>query len=191
VPRRRLILVKHGQPVLDPSVPPREWRLGREGEEQSQRLAERLRIFLPFILVSSPEPKAARTAQIVGARLGITPSVVDGLEEFDRPAMPIVSSEEHERLNAGIFTTRTLPALGRESADAALARFTTAIDQALVSITSCETLVVVSHGTVIALYVEQTSGRDAFDVWKTLSCGDFIVHETGDGPESCRAEVRS
>ena len=78
---RRLILVKHAQPVLDPAVPSREWRLTREGEEQSQRLAGRLRTFLPFTLVSSPEPKATRTAEIVAGTLGITSAVVDLLSD--------------------------------------------------------------------------------------------------------------
>lgn len=133
---RRLILVKHAQPELDPAVPPREWRLAHDGEEQSQRLAQRLRAFLPFTLVSSQEPKAVRTAEIVAATLGITSAVVDGLEEFDRPAMPIVTPEEHTRLNASIFTTRALPVLGRESADTALARFSAAIDRALAPLPS-------------------------------------------------------
>lgn len=169
---RRLILVKHAQPVLDAAVPPREWRLGREGEEQSHRLAERLRTFLPFTLVSSPEPKAVRTAEIVAATLGITSAVVDGLEEFDRPAMPIVTRGEHTRLNASIFTTRARPVLGRESADAALARFSAAIDRALAPLPSRHTLVVIAHGTVIALFVAQQTGRDAFELWKRLECAD-------------------
>ena len=174
---RRLILVKHSQPVLDPAVPPREWRLGREGAEQSQRLDERLRAFLPFTLVSSPEPKAVRTGEIVATILGITNAIVDGLEEFDRPAMPIVTPEEHERINASIFTTRALPVLGRESADAALARFRAAIDRALAPLPSGHTLVVIAHGTVIALFVAQQTGRDAFELWTSLECADWLQLE--------------
>lgn len=173
-PSRRLILVKHAQPVLDPAVSPREWRLAHEGEEQSHRLAQRLRTFMPFTLVSSPEPKAARTAEIVAATLGIASAVVDGLEEFDRPAMPIVTPEEHRRLNLSIFTTRTLPVLGRESADAALTRFSAAIDRALAPIPAGHTLVVIAHGTVIALFVAQQTRRDAFELWKRLECADWF-----------------
>ena len=174
VSSRRLILVKHAQPVLDPAVAPREWRLGRDGEEQSHRLAERLSAFLPFTLVSSPEPKAVRTAEIVAATLGIASAVVDGLEEFDRPPMPIVPPEEHKRLNASIFTTRALPVLGRESADAALARFNAAIERALAPLSSGQTLVAIAHGTVIALFVAQQTGRDAFELWTSLKCADWF-----------------
>jgi broad specificity phosphatase PhoE len=173
----RLILVKHAQPVLDPAVAPREWRLGRDGEEQSQRLAAHLSAFLPFTLVSSSEPKAVRTAEIVAATLGIASAAVDGLEEFDRPAMPIVTPDEHTRLNASIFTTRAQPVLGRESADAALARFSTAIDRALVPLPSGHTLVVIAHGTVIALFVAQQTGRDAFELWRSLECADWFELE--------------
>ena len=180
----RLILVKHAQPVLDPAVPPREWRLGREGEEQSQGLAERLRMFLPFTLVSSPEPKAVRTAEIVAATLGTVTSIVEGLQEFDRPAMPIASPDEHERLNAPIFTTRAQPVLGRESADGALARFSEAIDRVLASTPAGRTLVVIAHGTVIALLVAQQTDRDAFELWKSLDCADWFELEMRAGPEA-------
>ncbi len=36
---RRLILVKHSLPVLEPAVPAREWRLGEEGRRRCAGLA--------------------------------------------------------------------------------------------------------------------------------------------------------
>ena len=119
---RFVVLVKHAQPVLDAEAPPREWRLAAEGEAQSVELAERLKTFLPFTLVSSEEPKAVATAAIVARALGVPHQVRDGLEEFDRPAMPILSPEEHNRVNAVLFEQRDVPVLGRESANAALGR---------------------------------------------------------------------
>ena len=169
----RIVLVKHAQPVLDARVPPREWQLAAEGEAQSRHLAQRLRAFVPFRLVSSAEAKARRTAEIVAGELGIAVDVVDGLEEFDRPAHPIVSREEHERLNARIFDERSSPVLGRESAVIALARFSAAVTRARADTPDSHDLVVVSHGTVIALFVEQVTGRDARETWRTLQCAEF------------------
>jgi broad specificity phosphatase PhoE len=160
---------------MDPSVPPREWRLGSEGEEQSRLLARRLSLYLPFALISSKEPKAVRTAQIVAAYSGVAPQLVEGLEEIDRPAMPIVTAEEHERQNAPLFNARGAPAPGSESADAASARFHTAMVRAVEQASSNQNLVVVSHGTVISLFVEEQTGVDAFTVWKRLGCGEFVT----------------
>ena len=184
---RVVVLVKHAQPVLDANVPPREWRLSAEGEAQSAQLAERLKVFLPFALVSSPEPKAAATAAIVSAALDVAYHVRDGLEEFDRPAMPILSPEEHDRVNAALFAHRSAPVLGRESADAALARFDAAITASLET-TDAPHLVVIAHGTVIALFVERYTGREALEVWRGLRCTDFV---TLPGPSLARRPARS
>ena len=185
---RLLVLVKHAQPVLDGEAPPREWRLSAEGEAQSAQLAERLKAFLPLALVSSPEPKATATAAIVSAALGVPHEVRNGLEEFDRPAMPILPPEEHDRVNAALFAQRSVPVLGRESADAALARFEAAIDGALAATDQRSNLVVIAHGTVIALFVERHTGRDALEVWRRLRCADFV---TLLGPALARRAGRS
>ena len=175
---RILILVKHAQPILDAGVPPREWRLSPEGEQQSTQLAERLKAFVPFTLVSSPEPKAARTAEIVAQAVNVPYRLVAGLEEFDRPAMPITSREEHERTNQAVFATRSVPVLGRESADDALARFDSAIRRAFASTDPSHDLVVIAHGTVISLFTERYTGRDAFEIWRSLQCGDYLTIPT-------------
>ena len=156
-----LVLVKHAQPVLEPDVAPRYWRLGPEGEAQSRALAALLAQFLPLALFASPEPKADATATIVGEALSVPVRTVDGLEEFDRPALPILSKAEHERLNAAIFADLSTPVLGRESGHAALARFAAAIEGALEQTPEGHNTVVISHGTVIALYVAAQRGNDA------------------------------
>lgn len=112
---RHVVLVKHALPELDPDRPAREWMLSDEGAAQSERLAGRLRSFAPFRLVASPEPKALVTARIVAARLGVSVSVVEGLREFDHPALPLMSKAQHERVNAPIFADPGRPALGMES----------------------------------------------------------------------------
>ena len=171
---RWLVLVKHAQPVLNANVPPREWRLGTEGEEQSRELAERLKAFLPFTLVSSNEPKAMQTAAIVATTLGVISRVANGLEEIDRPAMPILSRDEHERLNAALFRTRSIAVVGHESADTALARFEAAIQDTLAAVDVSTNVVVIAHGTVISLFVARCTGRDALDAWRALRCADFV-----------------
>lgn len=172
-----LILVKHALPVLDASRPAREWLLGPEGEAQALALAGQLRAFLPFRLVSSTEPKALRTAEIVASELGLILTPVDGLREFDRPVLPIMNPAEHERLNAEIFTKRDTPVLGQESANQARDRFAAAVAEHVRATSAGEHLVVIAHGTVITLLAGMHNPIDELALWKQLSCGSFVVLE--------------
>lgn len=171
---RRVVLVKHAQPALDPSVAAREWRLSDEGEAGARRLAAWLRRFVPLQLVSSREAKARRTSEIVGEALGVTFRIVDDLKELDRPVLPIVAAEEHERFNAAVFRDVDRRVIGTESAAEALARFGKAIGREM----ACDGdahLVVISHGTVISLLAAAHNHLDAFDLWKRLRCPAVVV----------------
>jgi broad specificity phosphatase PhoE len=169
-------LVKHAHPLMDATKPAREWDLAFEGERQAKRLGALLRRFVPCRLVTSPEPKALRTSQIVAGELGISPTTVDGLREIDRPVLPIMSSREHERLNARIFMEFDRRIMGRESAREAQTRFAVAIETELAR-TEEANLVVVAHGTVISLLVSQHDNIDPFELWKRLQCPSFVVLE--------------
>lgn len=170
----RLVLVKHARPVLDPAQPAREWRLGPDGEAQAASLAKRLAGFLPCDLISSPEPKAAKTAAIVAGMFGLEWRAVEGLHEFDRPVLPILPADEHLRLNARLFREPNRPVLGTESARVALARFSAAL-LAEIHARRARNLVVISHGTVIALFVAAHNAIDAFGFWRALDCGGIAV----------------
>ena len=169
-----LVLVKHALPVLEPSKPAREWQLGAEGELQSKRLASRLRAFAPLRIVTNPEPKASTTGQLIAVELGLHVSSVDGLREFDRPVLPLMSQSEHERENAAIFADLNRRVLGAESGRDALHRFSEAIGAELAR-TGAQSLVVITHGTVISLFVAAHNQVNAFELWKELACPSFVV----------------
>ena len=169
-----LVLVKHALPVIDASKPAKEWQLGAAGELQTEALAAHLRAFAPLRMVASPEPKAARTAALVAARLSVAVRIVAGLREFDRPRLPFLSKEEHERANADIFTNPSRRVLGNESAHDALERFAAALDAELEQ-TQTQTLVAIAHGTVISLFAGAHNAIDAFALWKQLVCPAYVV----------------
>ena len=66
--------------------------------------------------------------------------------------------------------------LGAESGQEALSRFSAAIDAALAKI-DAPTLVAITHGTVIALFVANYNDVEGFDLWKRLECASFVVLE--------------
>jgi broad specificity phosphatase PhoE len=170
-----VVLVKHALPELEAGVAPRHWTLGRRGEEGARRLALELRRFGPCRLEHSPEPKARRSAELVALELGIERHERGGFEEIDRPAQPILSRAEHAAHNAGLFAQPARAVVGNESAEQALARFESALAAALLDTPAGEPLVVVTHGTVIALLVAAHNPVDGFALWQRLQCPSFVV----------------
>jgi broad specificity phosphatase PhoE len=76
-----------------------------------------------------------------------------------------------------ILVKHAQPVLGRESAEAALTRFSAAIERVIAPIPHGHSLVVIAHGTVIALFVARQTGRDAFELWKRLECAEWFELE--------------
>lgn len=173
-PSRQLVLVKHALPELDPTRPARAWVLGTEGERQAAVLADELRRFMPFRLAASPEPKASRTAGIVADALGLGVHLDDGLREIDRPVLPIMPRDEHERYNLRLFAEFDRPVIGAESAREAQQRFSAAVARLLAQDPS-QNHVVVAHGTVVALFAAGRDQAKAVALWKRLQCPSFVV----------------
>lgn len=174
---RRLVLIKHAMPILEAGEPAGNWRLGPEGERQAQELADELASYRPFALFSSDEPKALRTAEIVGSTVGETVRVIPGLRELDRRVLPVVDQRGHDRLNRPIFEQPSRAMLGDESADAARARFTAAIGEVLDSVAEEVDMVAITHGTVMALFAASHGGFDPWKLWRKLECCDRITFE--------------
>jgi broad specificity phosphatase PhoE len=176
VRQRFVVLAKHGSPALDPTTPAREWALSTRGESEALLLADKLRPYAPFQLVSSCEPKARRTADLVAEALQTTIRVVDDLREIDRPVLPIMEPARHRELNRPLFREPDRAVFGSETANAALCRFQAAI---LIEANRCApaSLVAISHGTVIALLVAMHNSVDGFELWSEFGCGEFVVLE--------------
>jgi 2,3-bisphosphoglycerate-dependent phosphoglycerate mutase len=172
---QRVILVKHAMPVIEEQSAPRDWELGALGRLQSQELSKSLATFDVVTIYSSREPKARQTAEIIARGLDRKRILADGLEEFDRPVLPMVSQDEHARLNRPIFDHPSRKVLGRESANAAFARFDSAVQKIVAEERRNNgTIVVVSHGTVISLFVSRYNPIDGFDFWRNLSCPSYV-----------------
>lgn len=170
----RLVLVKHAAPAIDPGLPAHRWPLSRKGEARCVPLAERLAAFRPVVLATSPEPKARRTADVVAARLGLAAAIVEGLREHDRSEVPYLGDGEFEAMVARFFAHPTDLVFGRETAEFALSRFSAAVDGVLDRHPS-GTMVIVAHGTVIALFVAARVGAEAFPLWRRLGLPSFVV----------------
>lgn len=173
-PPRRLILVKHGQPRIDPDAPPSTWPLSDEGRAAATALAARLDRYEPAALVSSVERKAVETAQAIAAVLGVPVSQDADLGEQHNETGGFQDALVFEALVARMFREPHHLVLGEETGEAARLRFDAALDRQLAA-HPVGTLVVVAHGRVISLWAAQVLGIDAMPLWKRLGLATALV----------------
>lgn len=171
---RKLILVKHSLPAIDPAVPAREWHLSDVGRERCQALAGRLAAYGPDVIVTSLEPKAIETAQIVADVLGLPFVTAPDLHEHDRSHVGFETRERFEQQVAEFFLKPDQLVFGAEAADQAHRRFADAAHN-LIEEHAEENLLVIAHGTVITLFVSHAAQVEPFALWKRLGLPSFVV----------------
>jgi broad specificity phosphatase PhoE len=164
-----LLLVRHSEPARDPAVPAEEWPLSNEGRRRWNALAERLAAFSPVALLTSPEPKALETAQLVAPRLGLGVDVEDGLRETGRRTVGWLPPDDLDGGVRALFDRPDEIVFGEESGAHALARFQAAVADVP------EPAVVVTDGTILSLFAAARTGRDAYEIWRGLVLPDIVA----------------
>jgi broad specificity phosphatase PhoE len=173
---RRLVLIRHSMPEIDPAVPAREWRLSEDGRRRCVRLVREVSAFDPAVVVTSQEPKAIETGQLLAEGLGVGCETAGGLHEHRRPRAPWEGREAFEAKVARFFERPETLVFGEETADQAEGRFRAALDKVLERHRQGN-LAVVSHGTVMTLLVAGSNQVDAFGFWRRLGLPAVVVLE--------------
>ena len=119
------------------------------------------------------EPKAVETAEIVARALAIPVRPVDGVEEHHRDNVPFLPIGEFEESVRRFFSKPNQLVLGTETARQALDRFTAAVDGLIKSHQSDS--IVVTHGTVMTLYVADVAGVEPIGFWRRLGLPSFVA----------------
>jgi broad specificity phosphatase PhoE len=156
--------------ATDRAVPPKQWRLSQPGLDLCLPLADALRPYTPEILLSSREPKAIDTANLIANQLGLSVHIAAGLDEHRRPYI----AEGFKDLMQRFFQAPDECVFGEESAVEATDRFGTAVDAA-VKVNAGNTLAIVTHGTVLALYAAPLFGLEPYFLWTRMSHPSFVV----------------
>ncbi|MEA2708909.1 MAG: hypothetical protein QOF78_1510 [Phycisphaerales bacterium] len=173
---RKLILIKHASPLVIPGTPSEKWNLSDKGRESCGPLAEAIREHEPQRIVSSEEPKARETAEILGEKLGVPVEIAPGLHEHDRSNVPHMRTGEFISHMELFFRRPMERVLGRESAVQALDRFESAVN-AVLEKHPAGNIAIVSHGTVIALLAAEHADRYGFDLWREMGLPSFLTFE--------------
>lgn len=168
--------VRHSMAEPDESRPPTDWQLGDDGRTAARRLAERLEV-APEIgaLVTSTEPKAVATAEVIGERWAADVHEDDRLREAARRWIgPGYRAVAHRYLRGEEID-------GWEHHDDVAARAEAAVDDAA-AIAGGKPVVVVSHGLVLAVHLGRRLGQgfDAESFWSCLAFPDaWALDERG------------
>jgi broad specificity phosphatase PhoE len=173
---RRLILIKHSQPEIDPHKPAAEWPLSVVGRAKCAALTPQVKLYAPAQIFSSREPKAAKTAQIAAGQLGMSFQLADDLHEHDRRNVRWAEREQFEAAVKLFFDEPDRLVMGNGTADEAHTRFARAVN-ALVERHPAPAIAIVAHGTVITLFVSRLTGLDPFPLWQRLGLPSFVVLE--------------
>jgi 2,3-bisphosphoglycerate-dependent phosphoglycerate mutase len=171
----RLVLVRHGKPEIEEGTPSTQWPLSQSGREAAASLATQLEGFTFQKITSSPELKAIGTAEVIAQKLGLSVQIDDDLSEHKRHSTGFLPLEDFNAQIARLFESPWNELVfGDETATAALERFTRALDRQYVSTGSSDVLVV-THGTIMSIYVANRLGIDPLSFWRSLTTPTAIV----------------
>lgn len=179
---RRLCLIRHAAPAKDHAVPAREWALSPAGRADAERLAEMLTPFAPAIIIlgvpaaiiASDELKARQTAQPLADRLGMPVEVMAGLHEHERRTVGYLDDVTFQTTMARFFAEPDTLVFGEETANQALARFSRAVEATLAHHPEGD-IAIVTHGTVMSLFVAAHSIIKPMDFWWHLHLPAWVI----------------
>jgi broad specificity phosphatase PhoE len=169
-----LILIRHSQSQPERDRPASQWPLTEEGRRRCIALAKRLAAYAPDVIVTSRERKAIETGALVAARLALPTLIAHGLHEHEREQVGWLSNPAFERAVSAFFAQPNELVFGEETATQAGARFDAAVRD-VVAAYPAQTIALVSHGTVITLFLAQHAGVAALPFWKRLGMPALVV----------------
>jgi broad specificity phosphatase PhoE len=169
-----LILVRHSVPEIDEARSASTWHLSREGQFRAHQLALELEPYGPEVILASDEPRARETAEILARHFRLDLRTSPALREHDRSNVPYLPHEAFQSSVRELFQHPDRQVFGTETADEAHARFYQAV-HSILNQHKNETVLIVSHGTVISLFVGRLTGSSDLELWSKLGLPSFVA----------------
>jgi broad specificity phosphatase PhoE len=127
------------------------------------------------LIVTSTERKAAETGQLAAQKLGIPCQAVDNLHEHKRESAPYFPTiTEFQEAIRALLTQPAERVFGEETGQQARERFTKAVELVLQS-NPHENIGIVTHGTVLSLFVSPLTGEEIFTFWQSLGMPAIVA----------------
>lgn len=163
-----LYLVRHPHTRVDPSQPASRWGLSDRGSAEVRALAA-LPVWVAVRHVyTSAQPKTTCVGVAVQQAHAVPFTAITALDEAQRDRW--LGEDAFDAAQRAFFAApETPPVAGWESAHAAQARFQAAMDGIVQQHPPGDSLAVVSHATVLALYAAHLSGvPPTFEDWQRI-----------------------
>lgn len=183
---KKLILIKHSIPTISSEIPSNKWTLSEEGIQKANLFVLNLEKYNFKRIFSSDEPKAIETANIFGGKLNKEVEIIKGIHEHERNSNRVIyPKEQWEELMRSFFEFPNKLIFGDETATEARIRFRTSILKLVSANPPDEDIVVVTHGTVMSLFISEYNEVDIFKVWNSfglpsyaeLNADSFILND--------------
>jgi broad specificity phosphatase PhoE len=171
---RYLIFIRHSLPQMDFTLPASQWHLSEEGLRRLTLIPQYLSGYELNRIISSQEPKAIETALALIHAIHLKLEVRAGLHEHQRSKAKSLTITQFESHVADFFKNPDQLVFGSETANQAHHRFSGAVNQLIIDYPQ-ENLAVVSHGTVISLYISRQTGVEPFEFWRRLGLPALII----------------
>lgn len=165
---KQLILIRHAPTVPRPDQSAHTWTLSDAAAASCAKLAKLIQPQSIGTIVSSEEPKAKQTAAHLGEALQLKPETAPDLHETMRETAPYF--DDIEDFQSAIHAAMQQPDLiifGEEAFGSALIRFEAALTKCATN-TEAHTMALVTHGTVMSLYLGHITQSDPFSIWRQL-----------------------
>jgi len=166
---RKLILIRHSTTEPTADMESRFWPLTDRGLLRSADLANHLRDFNIQTIFTSTQGKAIRTGELIAEKLGLAvEEPISAFDEHDRRGAPFFDNPaDFQARVANFFTHPSELVHGNETAFDTRGRFTGGLYEVLDQ-TPNGTIAIVSHGTVLALFLAGCTGGDGFEMWQEI-----------------------
>ena len=172
---RTLVFIRHSQSQPETGRAAREWRLTAEGQRRCTLLAAQLAIYNLDLIVTSTERKAIETGKLTAEKLGIPYRVEDNLHEHQRETAPYFDTKaEFKEVIRMLFARPTELVFGEETGLEAQNRYVDAVDSVMRS-NPQENIGIVSHGTVLSLFVNHFTGKEIYTFWQGLGMPAIVA----------------
>lgn len=162
-----IYLVRHAHSVYTPNE--RERSLSTSGFYDAKQISNCLKGEQIDRFVSSPYLRAVQTIQVAADARGLTIQQIESFKERVLAAEPV---DDFESAIEKVWKNETFAWAGGESNKEAQARGVLAVKQILRTC-SGESVVIGSHGNLIALIMNAFDSKYSYDFWKRLTMPDI------------------
>lgn len=174
------LLIRHAATIQDPTQPSKKWKVTEEAARACRDLATKIRPVGPTLTITSTEAKAKATGDFLAEALGLPVFSTDGLEEHDRTGVPYVADDlVWQATLKNLFHKPQERVLGKETAIEALERFEATLKREL-DAHNDDRPILVSHATVISLFVAKYNNLDPYAFWQTVRMPDALLLRRSD-----------